>query len=229
MPHGVLTEVLPEIFFVTGTSRPTFMGRSWQFSRNMVVLRRARELTVVNSVRLDDAGLATLSALGDVRHVIRLGAFHGMDDAFYGSHFGAILWGLAGTAHDPAVADKARELTATDSPVEATIFRFASIEAPEGILLLPEHGGTAISCDSLQNWAAPDEFFDAESAQKMRELGFIQPCNVGPGWRMATRPARSDFERLAQIPFANLLPAHGTPILGNASAAFAPALRAMME
>jgi hypothetical protein len=228
MPHGSLNELLTDTFFVTGTSRPTFMGRTWQFSRNMVVLRRGRELTIVNSVRLDDAGLTALSALGEVRHVIRIGAFHGMDDALYVSRFDATLWGLAGTPHDPAIAAKARTLSETDAPLETKVFSFESIDAPEAILLLPEHGGSAVSCDSLQNWAAADEYFDAESAHKMRELGFIQPCNIGPGWRMATRPASSDFERLAKLQFANLLPAHGTPILGDASAAFAPALRAIV-
>jgi hypothetical protein len=92
--------------------------------------------------------------------------------------------------------------------------------------VLPDHGGVAIPCDSLQNWAAPDPYFDADSVERMRAMGFIAPCNVGPGWRMATQPAASDFERLLDLSFDNLLPAHGTPLLGGASAAFAPAIRA---
>jgi hypothetical protein len=228
MPHGSLEEVLPDVFFVTGTSRPTFLGRTWQYSRNMVVLRRGRELTLVNSVRLDDDGCAALEALGEVRHVVRLGAFHGMDDAFFVGRYGATPWGLSGMEHDADIRAGAQELTPTAAPLPSTLFRFESIALPEGILLLPEHGGVAIPCDSLQNWAAPDAFFDAESIQPMRDLGFLAPCNVGPGWRMATQPAPSDFERLKQLAFEHLLPAHGAPVLGGASAAFAPAIHSML-
>ena len=34
MPHGEIQAVFPDIFLVTGTSRPDFGGRTWQFSRN---------------------------------------------------------------------------------------------------------------------------------------------------------------------------------------------------
>ena len=34
LPHGKIEAVFPDVFFVTGTSRPSFEGMTWQFSRN---------------------------------------------------------------------------------------------------------------------------------------------------------------------------------------------------
>ena len=44
---------------------------------------------MINSVRLDDAGLAALDKLGKVTDVIRIAANHGMDDPFYAERYGA--------------------------------------------------------------------------------------------------------------------------------------------
>ena len=222
LPHGPLEEILPDTFFVTGTSRPNFMGADWQFSRNMVVLRRGDALTLVNTVRLDDAGLAALEGLGRVERVVRLGAFHGMDDAFYLSRYGARYFGLAGA---PPQGDRTPDvLLAPDAepPVpDARVFLFESARVPEALLWLPVDGGALVSCDSLQNWVEVDRYFDAPSAERMRAFGFIRPANVGPGWRSAAQPEAGDFRRVLALPFRHLLPAHGVPLLEEAHARFA--------
>jgi hypothetical protein len=217
MPHGDLAEVFPDVFFVTGTSRPTFLGQAWQFSRNMVVVRTGESLTLLNTVRLDDAGLARLDALGRMTQVVRLGAFHGMDDAFYLDRSGARYIGLEGEPPAGARAADAVLRDGGEGPLPGSVvFRFATSAVPEAVLLLPQNGGVLISCDALQNWAEVDPFFDAASAEKMRAFGFIEPANIGPGWRQAASPARADFDRLLRLPFDHLLPAHGTPIVGGA-------------
>src|SRR5262245_30354002 len=87
-PHGALTEVFPDVFVVTGSMRfplplvPVFA------SRTMTILRDGGSLALVNTVRLDDPGLAALDALGKVEHVIRLAGFHGSDDPFYKDRYG---------------------------------------------------------------------------------------------------------------------------------------------
>jgi hypothetical protein len=227
LPHGPLTEVMPETFFVTGTSRPQFMGSAWQFSRNMVVLRRGDTLTLVNTVRLDEAGLAALDALGEVTTVVRLGAFHGLDDAFYLDRApSARYFGLPGAQPDGARAPDLVLHPEAPPPVpDAQVFLFETAKVPEALLLVPTSGGTLISCDSLQNWAEPDAFFDAESAERMRAFGFIAPANIGPGWRQAAQPEASDFARIEALPFRNLLPAHGTPLLDTAHAALSQTFR----
>ena len=74
MPHGAIEEVFDDVFFVTGTSKPTWEGQQWQFSRNMTIVRDGSSLTLVNTVRLDDAGLkhSTRSGLATVEWTPRI-------------------------------------------------------------------------------------------------------------------------------------------------------------
>ena len=70
-PHGPLVEVFPDLFLVTGTMKlPGVMPV--RFSRNMTVVREGERLVLVNTVRLDEAGLAALDKLGKVTDVVRI-------------------------------------------------------------------------------------------------------------------------------------------------------------
>lgn len=225
MPHGELKEVFPGIHFVTGTTRPFFEGKHWQFSRNMTVVREGDALTLINTVRLDEAGLAALERLGEVKSVVKLGSFHGIDDAFYVDRYGAKLWALAGMVHESGLPTDV-ELGSDSMPfVGAKIFVFETSKMPEGLLLIEREGGIVVSCDSLQNWAEADRFFDDETAKAMTEVGFIKPANVGPSWARFAEPKASDFERVLALPFKHLLSAHGSPILDDAKERFAATFR----
>ena len=217
MPHGEIQAVFPDIFLVTGTSRPDFGGRTWQFSRNMTIVRDAGALTLVNTVRLNDDGLARLDGLGRVANVVKLGAFHGIDDAFYRDRYDAKQWALAGMEHFAGHATDQELRPGGPMPIAgASLFVFETANQPEGLLLLERDGGILISCDSLQNWTEVDEYFDAESGQQMTEIGFIRPANLGPGWRQYCEPKAADFVRLKALAFRHLLPAHGKPIRDQA-------------
>ena len=61
-------------------------------TRNMAIVRHAGELTLANPIRLSDQGLQALEALGEVKHVIRLGPFHGLDDPFYTDRYKLAFW-----------------------------------------------------------------------------------------------------------------------------------------
>lgn len=217
LPHGKLEMVFDGIFHVTGTTRPTFMGMDWQFSRNMTVVREGDSLTLINTVRLDDQGLATLDSLGTVRNVVRIGAFHGMDDPFYVRRYDAVLWGLDGMVHEHTDRD-ARVLGAGGAfPFsDASVFSYATSKLPEGMILVARADGVLVACDSLQTWAEPDEFFDAASAERMASMGFFRAANVGPGFRSACEPRAEDFERVLTLPFRHLLSAHGAPLRDEA-------------
>lgn len=78
-----------------------------QVARTMTVIRTGGAVTVVNAVRLGAAGEAALAAIGPVVRVVRLGAFHGVDDEYYRRVHGAALWAAAGTrlARGAAAAD----------------------------------------------------------------------------------------------------------------------------
>src|SRR5207302_1662692 len=128
--------VFPGVHFVTGTSRPNFQGRQWQFSRNMTILREGDALTLVNTVRLDEAGLAALDALGRVANVVRIGAFHGIDDAFYIDRYRARLWALPGMQHESGLPTDALLQPGGPMPVSGcSLFVYETGKAPEGVLL----------------------------------------------------------------------------------------------
>lgn len=217
MPHSSIEEVFEDVFFVTGTMKNEFFGSMWHFSRNMTVVRENGKLTLFNTVRLDDAGLAELDKLGEVANVVRLGDMHGVDDPFYVDRYNAAFWALPGMKLQEGLTG-ARELKeGGEMPVSgASFFAFQTVKRPEGILRLDREGGIMIACDSLQNWVAPDDYFDAQTVATMENLGFFKPANLGPAWMMESQPQAADFVRLKEIPFKHAFCGHGIPLLETA-------------
>jgi hypothetical protein len=212
MPHGEIEEVFPDVFFVTGTMRAEFFGSMWQFNRNMTVVREDGRLTLINSVRLDDAGLAALERLGTVTNVVRIGDMHGVDDRFYVDRYHATYWAVPGM-QPPEGLHVDHELR-EGGPMPfagCSLFTFTTTQRPECILRLDREGGIMIACDSLQNWVAPDAFFDEESAAKMRDMGFFTPTSLGLAWLQSSQPQAADFVRLKEVPFRHALCGHGEP------------------
>jgi len=220
LAHGSIGEVLPEVFFVTGAMETVLMELDWQFSRNMVIVREGERLVLINSVRLGEDGLAELDSLGKVTDVIRLGALHGRDDAFYLDRYQAQYWVTPGL--EPEAPGSAHTL-AEGSPLPlagASLFQFKTSKIPEGILHLQSDGGILVACDALQNWLQPDEHFCDASRERMEHMGFFTPANVGPVWLQAAEPAAEDFARLKTLTFRHALCGHGEPLLENAHSAF---------
>jgi len=217
-PHGAPTEVFPDLWVVRGTL-PVGPGRV--ITRNMVVIRSGGELTVVNSVRLDDAGEAALTALGRVTHLVKLGAFHGLDDPWYVHRFAPTFWAPPGSTHKGGIVHD-RDLTEEAGPPipGASVFLFRNTRLPEAILRLPMAGGTLICCDSVTNVIDLD---GAQGVDKVftRENGFLRRASIGAFWRTGmTRDSRPslfhDYHRLLDLEFANLIGGHGPPLLGTA-------------
>jgi hypothetical protein len=226
LPHGQLDELFPGVFFVTGTMKTELMGAQWHFSRNMTVVRDGAALTLINSVRLDDAGLAHLETLGRVANVVKIGSLHGRDDAFYRARYGARFWALPGMTHEHGlVAD--RELSPDGEMPFAgcSVFIFGTTKLPECILRVDRAGGILVACDSLQNWLEPDEFFSDESRRMMTEMKFFQPANLGPLWLKVNEPRGQDFERLRELSFRHALCGHGAPLSDTAKEAYTARFR----
>jgi hypothetical protein len=185
----------------------------------MIIIRDANKLSLINTVRLDNSGLATLDALGKVENVIRIGAFHGRDDAFYLDRYHAKLWALKGMKHEKDRTTDV-ELTPNGSmPFPAcSLFVFETSVHPEGILHIAQEGGILITCDSIKNWLAPDQFFSAETSKLYEEQGFFETASVSNVWKQACNIEASDFVRLKLLSFRHILSAHGEPLLNNAYA-----------
>jgi hypothetical protein len=232
LPHGTLTEVLPGFFFVTGTA--TIPGPlPMRFPQAMTVVKVGERLVIVNSVRLGEEGLAELDKLGRVTDVIRLAANHGKGDPFYRERYGAKVWALEGAPYMPGFDANAepyfepdvRFTAATELPIPGARLHVFGSKPLEAVMVMPEHGGIAIAGDALQNMSATDPHFNWLGRFTMRAMGFLKPCNVGPGWLRQCRPPAKDLLGVLELPaFENLLPAHGTPVLGQAQQKLRPAL-----
>lgn len=224
LPHGELTEVFPSVFFVTGGFR---MAPLVSFSRNMIVVREDDRLVLIGSVRLSDAGLAALDALGRVTDVIRLAGFHGMDDPFYKERYGAKVWVARGMSYQrgfDAAKTTANPYFEADVELDADAelpLRGASLYAfstrpPEALLRLPHEGGILVSGDCLQNWGKTDRYFSLVGKLMMKSMGFIKAHNLGPGWVKAARPKVEELRGVLDLEFEHLLPGHGEPVIGGA-------------
>jgi hypothetical protein len=209
-----------------------------RFSRNMTVIRDGQRLVIVNSVRLDEAGLKQLDKLGKVTDVLRLAAFHGMDDPFYQQRYGARSWTVKGqryvsgfNSNTPDTYHQAdMEMhDASELPLLGAKLYVIPASPPEGLLLLEREGGIMISGDSLQNWRAPDAYFSLLAKPMMRWMGFMKPHNVGPAWFKRTKPPLSSMLGILDLDFDHVLPAHGEPVHGSAKANYRPRIEALRD
>ena len=217
--HGRLEEIFRDIFLVTGAVK--MAGTPFQFSRNMTVVRDGGDLVLINTVRLDDEGIRALTSLGTVKHVIRIGANHGMDDPFYVSKFNASFWSLPGLSHNLGLTPSVEIGESTELPIpESSLFVFKTGTLPEGIIRLDRDDGILISCDCLQNWEKSDTYFNLFSKIMMPIVGFIKPTNIGPGWLKMFKPKNDDFQRFLKLEYQHVIPAHGTPVRGQAQSKY---------
>lgn len=215
-PHSAIQSIFPNIFFVTGTNKTTFKGVEIQHSRNMIIVREDNNLTLINSVRLTNQGLQELESLGRIKNIIRIGAFHGRDDAFYKERYQADLWALKGmTDENNAKIDHV--LTEGNLPLNNTsLFYFETSKFPEAVIYLKEHDGIIVSCDSIKNWVEADEYFSPKSAKQYAKQGLFGQATISSIWLQATETKKSDFDKILSLDFQHILSAHGTPLLNNA-------------
>ena len=215
--HGELKELADGVFWVQGSAR---MNPVVGISRNMTVVREGDELTVVNAVRLSAAGEQALDRLGTVKHVVRLGCFHGLDDRYYVDHYGAEFWCQADSTHykEPTPTQVLAEGQAL--PIaDAELREFRGAKRPECALLVKRAGGILVTCDSFQNWA--DRGHMSLAARVMMPfMGFKATLIVGPLWLKFMTPKggslRADFDRVVELEFDHLIGAHGGAWRGGA-------------
>lgn len=223
LPHGPLTEVADGVYYVRGRFR---MGPGMMVSRTMAVVRAGDDVTVVNAVRLSPEGEAELERLGHVAHVVKLSDAHGVDDPYYVARFGAAFWSVA-DARGKVPRDHVLE---GEGPIPGgRVFRLANTRNHEAAYLIPQGGGTLLTCDALQNHC------DAEGLSWLARLmtpllGFKGGLIIPKMWRRIQKldgpGTRATVGPLAAEHFANLVPGHGPAVKGGADEAVRRALDA---
>ena len=205
------------------------MSRLMRISRNMAIVRHEGELTLVNPIRLTEAGEEQLRGLGEVKRILRLGAFHGVDDRYYKHEWKAEFWSQrGGTAYPEPAID--RELTpGGELPFpSARLFCFSATKQPESVLLLERGSGLLLTCDGIQHYG------DYEHNNRLARLlmpfiGFPKTTIVGPFWLKLQTPEggslRAEFDRLLELQFDSLLCGHGSWLESGAK----EAVRAAVE
>ena len=198
------------------------MNAVLRISRNMVIIRHGDEFSLVNPIRLTAEGEGELGNLGVVKRIIRLGAFHGIDDPWYKHRFGAELWAQpAGAAYPEPPVDRLLEPdTALPFP-EAELFCFNGTRQPEAALLIREPPGILVTCDAVQHYS--DYSHNNLMARlAMPFIGFPKTTILGPFWLKMMTPEggslRTEFDRLLELDFDALIAAHGTYLPSGAKA-----------
>lgn len=216
-PHSNIKQVFPNIFFVTGTNITEYEGVTLQHSRNMIIIRDQDKLSLINTVKLNQQGLDELAALGTVENVIRIGAFHGRDDEFYLDHYNAKLWALPNMEHkNQRKADAILSSGGLTPFSNCRLFIFESSKFPEAILHIDQDGGVLVTCDSIKNWLAKDEFFSEETASLYEKQSFFGCATITKIWLQATQVEKAELLKILNLDFKHLLSAHGAPLLNDA-------------
>ena len=224
-PHDPIEEITQDVFMARGSIR---MNPIIRITRNMVILRHDGELTLVNPIRLNDQDLQALDALGEVKHIMRLGPFHGIDDPFYMDRYKPAFWCQEGgeTYPEPAVDHALTEGGDLPFP-QAELWCFQKVKQPESVLLLNMGDGVLLTCDAIQNYG---DYSNCNLAARimMPLIGFRKATLVGPIWLKYMTPEggslQDEFERLLTLKFDALLSAHGTLLRTGAQRAVTAAV-----
>lgn len=219
-PHGNIEEIATDLFMLRGSFAMNSLVR---ITRNMGIIRQGTELSLINPVRVNAEVEAQIKALGDIKHVIRLGCFHGIDDPYYVENFGATMWAQpGGTAYTEPKIDKPLGVGVVLPFDDAAIFEFNGTKQPECTLLINRGKGVMFTCDAIQHYG--DYSYNNLPAKIMMPfIGFPRTTIVGPIWLKIQTPAghslESEFRRLLTYKFDCLLAAHGTLLEHDAHSA----------
>ena len=158
-----------------------------RMNRNMVIVKSGNELTLINPVRLSDAALSQLDALGNVRHVLRLGDFHGLDDRFYVDRYQAEFWCQSRPeTYKVPMANHVINAAASPPMPDAQFFVYEAAKYPEACLLL-KNLKLLIATDSIQYWA-DWSYTTFLSRCVLRMMGFKLTLLIGGPWLKRVTP-----------------------------------------
>jgi len=216
--YGTLEQVFDDVWWTWGTVQ---VGLGLAFPRTMTIVRQLDGLVVIHPVMMPADEQAKIEALGPIKHVVRLGAGHGMDDPAYIARYKPTTWGQPGAPlKDGATRD--RELvTGGPSPFDGgTVIAFETSKNPECVIHVPRHGGILLSCDSIQNWAdSPGTSLAMRPLSRL--MGFKGRACLGPMWRKHSEPKdgesfKATYDKIVALEFAHAIGGHGAPMKDTA-------------
>ncbi len=219
-PHDPIEEIAPDIFLVRGAIN---LNPILRITRNMVIVRHEGDLTLVNPIRLNEASEAELNTMGTVKHVLRSGPLHGVDDPYYVDTYKAEFWTRpGGTAYtEPAIDHELSEGGPLPFP-NAELFCFDGTVQPEAALLFRTGKGLLATCDSIQHYG-DYKHNNLPARLLMPFIGFPKTTIIGPIWVKIMTPEgatlKPEFERLLSLEFDALISAHGSFLQTGAKAA----------
>jgi glyoxylase-like metal-dependent hydrolase (beta-lactamase superfamily II) len=230
--HGPIDEVFEGIWYVRGAMKMP-MKLPMRISRAMTIIKNPNndELTLINTVRLTEDGLAELDKLGKVTNIIRIAGFHGRDDGFYRDRYDAKIYAIKGQVYTRKLENNVEQegylqpdvwLDANSTlPIENAKLKIIESSSPtEGIIRLDTNGGILVTGDSLQNTGAPDQYVNLPAKLLMKMMGFYKPYNVGPGWIKFGTPNTDEIKSILDLDFEHVLPGHGLPVIDDAKEKF---------
>ncbi|NNP70976.1 hypothetical protein [Acinetobacter sp. Ac_5812] len=215
-PHDPIIEIFENIYLLRGSIR---LGIGLSMNRNMIIIKQNNELTLINAVRMSETELEKLEALGSVKHIIRLGDFHGLDDQFYIDRYQVTFWSQPHHVNYPDLFPTKTIQSDAIPPIKnAEFFIFEQATCPEAILYI-EDKKLLITTDSIQYWS-DWKYFSLLSKIIIYLMGFRLGLFIGGPWLKRVTPKhgslKSDFDRLLRLDFQHLVAAHGT-VLENAA------------
>ena len=138
---GTLQQVFDDVWWAWGTTR---VGPGILFPRSMAIVREQGALVVIHPVLMPAAEQKKIEALGPIGHVVRLGAFHGMDDPAYVERYAPTTWAPPGVDLAPGVKIDRELRPGVDLPLAgASCSRSTARAPPKQPSTCP---GTAGSC-----------------------------------------------------------------------------------
>ncbi len=225
LPHDPIVEIAPDIFLVRGAINLNALLR---ITRNMVIVRNGNELTVINPVRLQPSEEMKLQEMGTVKHVMRSGPMHGMDDPYYVDTFGAEFWCQEGgtTYLEPKIDHPLSEGCDLPFP-NADLFCFRGTVQPESAILFKTGKGLLATCDAVQHYG-DYKHNNLPARLWMPFIGFPKTTIVGPVWIKIMTPEgqslKTEFERLLTLDFDAFVSAHGSFLTTGAKPAVSKAI-----
>ena len=216
MDQDELVEIFRDVYLLRGSIR---IGPFLRMNRNMVIVRQGSELTIINAVRLNEHNHEKLNALGTVKHIIRLGDFHGLDDQYYLDTYQADFWSQKQhQTYAELIPNQIIETSVQPPLVRSQFFVFQSAKFPEAALLLKDQQ-LLITTDSVQYW---DDWKHTSLISQwiLSLMGIRLGLFIGGPWlkRVSLKKGslKHDFEQLLDLDFQHLVAAHGNVLNDDA-------------